>query len=479
MPGRVILSIVIVVAAAATAGFGPTTSEPASDPADTTPIQHVVVLFQENHSFDNVLGRFCSLADSGVIDRAHCAGATEGRLPNGHLVPLTPSPDLVTGVLHDPTSQRTAINGGKMNGFAKIPNCWHLDCYQQFTANHGTCGPHQNESCIRNLVTLATKFALSDHTFEFRRSPSFGGHMAIITPSLDRFAGTEPDPSTFTKKTGPGWGCDSYRDEPWFNGTTHVKVPSCVPDSDGNGPYRPSPVLHIPTLLDLLDIGAESWKIYGAQGYAGRAALKSGYLWSVCPTFYSCIGHHSDRLVPAGDVLSDATNGDLPAYSLVTPVVFQSQHNYESMGVGDTWIGDVVQAIETGPDWDSTAIFITYDDCGCFYDHMNPMQYRANWGIRVPLVIVSPYAKPGFTDTHPATFASIIAFTEHVFSLPPLATCKILPSPTCDDDSTAYDYMDAFDFNQTPLPPARMTKTVIPDWEWATIRAHPILDDGT
>lgn len=481
MRGRWLLSAAILFAAAAAGGLPRGTagaSKVQSDPLPT-PIQHVVVLFQENHSFDNVLGRFCSLANHGVIHRDHCAGVTVGRLADGRQIPLAPASDLVPGVLHDVVDQRMAINGGRMDGFSRIPNCTHLDCYTQFTANTGTCGIHHNESCVHNLVTLATEFAISDHTFEFRASPSFGGHMATITPTLDRFIGTEPEQSTYTRKTGPGWGCDSYRDEPWFNGSTHVMEPACVPDADGNGPYRASPVKYVPTLLDDLSMAGESWKVYGAQGYAGRDALKSGYMWSVCPTFYSCIGHHSNQLVPADDVLTDAANGALPAYSLVTPVVFQSQHNDTSMGVGDTWIGEVVQAIENGPNWDSTAIFITYDDCGCFYDHMNPLQYDSSWGIRVPMVIVSPYAKPGFTDTHPATFASMIAFTEHVFDLPPLATCNILPSPTCDDDTTAYDYMGAFDFTQTPLTPARMTTTVIPSWENGWLRAHPPPEDVT
>src|SRR5439155_1658622 len=89
-------------------------------------------------------------------------------------------------------------------------------------------------------------------------------------------------------------------------------------------------------------------------------------------------------------VIDDATNGTLPTVSIVTPTNSKSQHNFYSMKMGDNWIGQVVQAIENGPQWSSTAIFITYDDCGCFYDHVAP---PAGLGIRVPMVIVSPYAK--------------------------------------------------------------------------------------
>ena len=81
---------------------------------------------------------------------------------------------------------------------------------------------------------------------------------------------------------------------------------------------------------------------------------------------------------------------------------------------GDNWIGSVVSAIQHGVQWRSTAIFITYDDCGCFYDHAAP---PSGWGVRVPMVIVSPWAKPGHNDPRRASFSSMLAFTEHIFGL--------------------------------------------------------------
>ena len=85
------------------------------------------------------------------------------------------------------------------------------------------------------------------------------------------------------------------------------------------------------------------------------------------------------------------------------------------MAQGDNWIGSIVNAIEQGPQWTSTAIFITWDDCGCFYDHVPP---PPGLGIRVPMLLVSPYAKAGYTDSAAASFASILAYTEHAFTLP-------------------------------------------------------------
>src|SRR2546422_4724334 len=109
---------------------------------------------------------------------------------------------------------------------------------------------------------------------------------------------------------------------------------------------------------------------------------------------------------------------------------------------GDNRIGQAVSAIMTSPQWSSTAIFITYDDCGCFYDHVPP---PAGLGIRVPMVIVSPYAIPGSTDSADASVASMLAFTEHMFGLAPLTS----------EDANAYDYSNSFGFLQSPrLQPA-------------------------
>jgi len=110
--------------------------------------------------------------------------------------------------------------------------------------------------------------------------------------------------------------------------------------------------------------------------------------------------------------------------------------------------------VMNGPDWGSTAVFITWDDCGCFYDQVPPGTNPDGTpqGPRVPLVIVSPYARAGYTDTTPATFASILAYTERTFRLPPLTV----------NDASAYPFSDAFNYNQAPLPAVRMVTRPVP-----------------
>jgi phospholipase C len=128
---------------------------------------------------------------------------------------------------------------------------------------------------------------------------------------------------------------------------------------------------------------------------------------------------------------------------------------------GDNWIAKNVNAVMQGPDWNSTAIFITYDDCGCFYDPVPP---PGGDGVRVPMVIVSPYARPHFVDHKTATLASILAFTEHQFGLAPL------PGGA---DGQAYDYVKAFNFSQPPLAPVPLPLHTVPRSSIAYIAAHP------
>jgi phospholipase C len=128
-----------------------------------------------------------------------------------------------------------------------------------------------------------------------------------------------------------------------------------------------------------------------------------------------------------------------------------------------------VSAIQNSPEWASTATFTTYDDCGCFYDHVSPDTPHTGWGIRVPMVIVSPYARPGFTDSTPVSATQgVLAFIDHTFGLTPLGT-----------ESQSYDYSGAFDYSQQPLPPVQMTQHQVPQSSLRQIAATPTTLDPT
>jgi phospholipase C len=356
----------------------------------------------------------------------------------------------------------TAVDGGRMDGFAKVPGCEAADGHACYSAYR----PAQ----IPNLTALAGAFAVSDRTFAMDPVPSFGAHLELVAQTLDGFTGDNPHNAAGVPP-GPGWGCDSFRNAPWRSSPLAkiLQVPACVPAPDGSGPYKPSPVPWVPTIMDRLTSRGISWKLYaGTTTGLEPNQPQAPDIWSICPYFADCrYTAQWSHVVPPGRVVHDATAGTLPAFSVLLPYGPSgptSQHNFESMRAGDDWIGRVVGAIENGPDWASTAIFITYDDCGCFYDHVAP---PAGLGIRVPMVIVSPFAKPGFTDSTPATFSGMLAFTEHTFGLAPLSA----------DDRNAYDFANAFDFTQVPQPGVPMVQRPVPRWEQRFIEAHPAPDD--
>jgi phospholipase C len=441
---RLKLSLAAVVAfAAAVAAVSHQARSAPEQRSAATPIRHVVIVYQENHSFDDVLGKLCSQVRGS---RAPCDGATTGKLHNGQTIPLSQEPDIVPDVIHSVASQQTAIDNGKMDGFDLIKGCGSSSGY--------ACYAQYDPSQIPNLAALAQNFVISDRTFEFGRSPSWGGHLVLASATFDGFDGDNPKSGS-----GPGWGCDSLKDAKWWDGHRWILQPSCVPDQQGRGPYRSSRVLYVPTIFDRVEQAGLTWKLYAGDG----TRTTGSYVWTICPSFYECLGSSQKANdIPASQILADAAAGNLPSFSIVTPQPPNSQHNGTSMAQGDNWIGSVVNAIENGPDWSSTAIFITYDDCGCFYDHVPPPSSTA--GVRVPMVIVSPYAKPGYTDSTNATYMSMLAYAEHTLGLASLNQ----------NDAGAYDYANSFDYSQPPRRAIPMTTTRIPASERAWLAAHPV-----
>jgi phospholipase C len=426
--------IALVVAASSAQRSGPASAERRSVLAGS-PIKHVVVIYQENHSFNDLLGKLC------VQEHGRCLGTTVGKISDGSAMDLIPEPDLPPAVEHNQGSMVRAINGGAMNGWDRLFGCqveYHYQCMTQ-----------AYRRSVPNLWSLANKYTISDMTFETGMRGSWGSHLQLVASTIDGFVGNEP--------TGPpgehGDGCDTHQVVAWNGGDGDVYVPSCVPNKKGRGPFQASPVKYVPTIMTRMDAAGLPWHIYAP----GRNAF--GYGWAICPTFYECLGGpQAHRVRGPYDFAGDAAEGKLSALSIVIPYYRDSQHNGRSLIQGDDWIAQNVAAVMNGPDWDSTAIFITYDDCGCFYDPVLPPDGA---GIRVPMVIVSPYARARFVDHTTALGASMLAFTEHLFGLQPLST----------EDANAYDYANAFNFQQTPLGPIPLPQHTVP-WSSVVYMAH-------
>jgi len=434
----------VAVAVAGTAALTGFTTAAAAR-AQQTPIQHIVVLYLENHSFDNLLGYWC---------RNHIGRCPDGgmprlvRLSNGVVVTPGVTPERVPTMGHDVAAQKAAIDHGLMDGWENVPGC---------SAPLFACVSGYTPAQVPNLAALASKFAINDLTFSMADSPSWGGHLYAVMASLDGFRGDTPSPA-HASHPGPGWGCNSDRVTPWHSAAGTKLVPSCIPDFSlklhNGGAFRHTPVKHAPTILDRLTAAGLSWRIFGEPNppSSGMKPTAGGYGWDICPSFADCLyTNQKANNVPSSSFVHVARTGHLPNFAIVTPGGLDarlSEHNGFSITAGDDWLGQVASAVMHGPQWRSTALFITWDDCGCFYDQVPPgfNPDGTAQGPRTPLVIVSPYAKPGFTDTRATTFAGILAYAERTFGLKPLGI----------NDRRAYPFTNAFNYNQAPLQPARM-----------------------
>jgi phospholipase C len=425
-----------------------------------SPIKHVVVLYMENHTFDNMLGFWCNKHPGRCPDGGMPPSVT---LSDGTVVTPSKTPDRVPRIRHQTVDQQTAIDGGKMDGWGNIPGCGAIKNY--------ACISGYQPQQVPNITRLAQAFSISDETFTMQNSPSWFGHLYAVAATTDGFTGNNPP---IGGHPGQGWGCDSGKKTTWVSGGISHKVPSCIPDPSLIGPggtplvnggaSAPTPVPYVPTIMDRLNAAKLPWHIYGAQctkenvnsqGLETCSQTTGTYLYSICPSFAECLYSQSSGLVSDQRFFADAHAGKLPAFSVVLPGdATQSEHNQYFITPGDNWLGDVASAVMNSPEWSSTALFITWDDCGCFYDQVHPGRNPDGTprGPRVPLVIVSPFAKPGFTDRTPTTFAGILAFTEHTFGLPALKV----------NDARAYDFADAFNFAQRPLTPVRMVTRPLP-----------------
>jgi phospholipase C len=391
----------------AIASPSPTASSPTA-----TPIKHVVFIVKENRSFDSLFGRFPG-AD----------GTTVGRM-NGQTVPLKRGND--QAMPHDlPHSRIAALqewNHGKMDGFG-FNSTARTYAYHQFTSNQ-----------LPNYWHWAKQFVLGDHFFASVNGPSFPNHLFTIAAQS---GGSVENPIGGGSSPYTTWGCDAPKNE---------KVQVIGPDGKTN--YVP-PCFNFPTEGDLLDKAGIPWSYYSGWPVpkGNNNVAHVGYIWSA----YSAIKQYrndkalwSKHIFRVQNVVPDIKAGKLPAVTWITPLYALSEHPPFSFCWGENWTTRVVNAIMRSPQWKSTAIFITWDEWGGFYDHVAPQQVdRYGLGIRVPMLMLSPYAIRGHIDHHYGEFSSVIRFIEDNWHLSTLTK----------RDQRAGNLVPDFNFNQTPLRP--------------------------
>ena len=418
----------------------PPTPTPPPSPAPTSAgrgkIEHVVVIIQENRSFDNMFYGFPG-ADTATYGLNHL----------NQKVPLKPVSLAFLGDNdHEHNGFETEYNNGAMNGFDLIVH-FPIGTPMLFAYSYV---PHDE---LKVYWGLASTYTLADRMFESDSSGSFPAHQYLIAAQSDKVIGS---PNALP------WGCDAAP------GTqTQVLGPggSLVP-----GPF---PCFTYDTLATRLDNAHVTWKYYSPSPLAqSRFFDTGGALWSAydASAQVRCGRDWSRNVIsPNTQILNDIAAGKLPAVSWVAPTFLESDHPRSlSSTAGPDWVGGIVNAIGSSPEWNSTAVFILWDDWGGWYDHVPPPQLDSiGLGFRVPAIVVSPYARRHFVTHEQHEYGSIVRFIEGVFNLPSLGQT----------DVRALGMDDAFDFTRGPARYERVDTLHPPGFGVPTYQLQPADDD--
>jgi phospholipase C len=317
----------------------------------------------------------------------------------------------------------------------------------------------------RAPVTHVVEIMLENHTFDnlFPPAGAPGGTQPVPAPPNEGDVQGGIDNSRVAEfgamdfRPGRGYLMDRFTDPPFGVQTITTFGPGFDPDLQylagayelgGRnfqpvvGPTGPNVMMALTgtahgrySIFDELTAHGRTWRIY----YALPRWVLRGTVWEqIIPP-----GHARD-LTTASRFFTDLARGRLPAFSFVQPGFGYSEEPREDIGQGDAWLGQLVSAVARSRYWRSTAIFITYDEGGGFWDHVGPPRARG-YGTRVPLVIVSPWARCGSYWPR-STSMSVLSFMQHLWNLPPLTSLNARQN----------DLLAAFDFHQRALPPPRL-----------------------
>ena len=405
-------------------------------------IQHVVVIFQENRTPDNLfqdpvlIGRGADIVQQGknssgqTISLASIDLGTTGSNPQNY------------DLSHAHSAFVSMYDGGKMDGADLIPCTPAAECPPNAHPNPQFM--YVTPSDVAPYFAMAEQYTFGDRMFQTNEGPSFPAHQFI-------FGGTSAPSATSTLFAaenltgGEIAGCIATA------GTTVTLINAEGSETAQPGEY---PCYEHQTLSDLLDAQKASWRYYTPS--AGSIWTAPDAIQHVCqPQTVTgslvCTGPDwtGSVAIPEWQVLQDISNGQLQQVSWVIPDGAHSDHALSNNGDGPSWVASIVNAIGNSPYWPNTAIIIIWDDWGGWYDHVAPKVVNdgVSWGsgyvygFRVPLIVVSPYAKAKYISHTTHDFGSILKFIEMTYNLPSLGYA----------DAYADDLSDCFNLTQSPL----------------------------
>lgn len=408
-----LLSVALALAACSVqSGSLPSSGGGGAKNAKRSPIEHVVFIIQENRSFNNLFMGFPGATT-----------AASGRDTGGRKIRLRAERlNTLWDIDHSAKAFFAACDGrGTLRGTQCTMDGWNNEiAWQGAPPNAPYAYVPRDE--VEPYWQIAKEYVLADRAFASNLDGSFTAHQYAVAAYADRVV---------DYPSAVAWGCEG--------GPTDT-----IPTLRSNRTYgRPIPVcFDIPTLAGEADAAGVSWRFYA--GYInGDGGLWSSY--QADRSIYHGPDWNRDVVSPPSQFLTDVANGDLPAVTWIAPTFENSDHaGFFSSTNGPKWVASIVDAIGESPFWKSTAIFILWDDWGGWFDPVKPIyEDYDGLGFRVPLLMVSPYAKRGYVTHVQYETASVLRFIEDNFGLATLAA----------SDARANDpAYDAFDFTQKPRP---------------------------
>jgi phospholipase C len=474
----------LAVAAAMAVGAGACTSQapapaaPRSTPSYVIPagihkIRHIIVIMQENRSFDSYFGTF-----PGADGIPMAGGKPAVCVPDpasGHCVaPYPDHADSNGGGPHNYSNATADINGGKMNGFIGQVEAARKNCSNSTNpacSNSPTpdvMGYH-TQSDIPNYWTYASDFVLQDHMFEPNASWSLPSHLFLVS-EWAAYCTQEDNPSSCVSGTQAHPPAKPLQSPAIYGGQPGPKKlkNQTTATNPGN-----QPIYAWTDLTYLLHKDHVSWGYYVVPGTEpdceNPAALSCGPIkqnsntpgiWNPLPWFNTVQADHQLGNIQSVDhFYAQAKAGTLPAVSWVVPSNAVSEHPPNLVSAGQSYVTSLVNAVMQSPDWDSTAIFLSWDDWGGFYDHVVPPSVdQLGYGLRVPGIVISPYAKRGYIDHQILSFDAYDKFIEDDFlgeqRIDPASDGRPDPRPDVRENAKILgNLINDFDFSQTPRPP--------------------------
>ena len=429
-------------------------------------IKHVVVIMQENRSFDSYFGTFPG-ANGIPMKNGQPTVCVNNPATGQCTKPYHDANDVNGGGPHGAPDAVADVNGGKMDGFIGAAERGSRGCSNPDnpactnSRQPDVMGWHDARE-IPNYWTYAQNFVLQDNMFEPNASWSLPQHLFMVSEWSAKCATVDAPMSCVNELQSPA-------PPPDFKSGANANGAGQVPNYAWTD------------LTYLLYQHNVSWGYYVATGTEPDCRddaadcvphtqnARTPGIWNPLP-FFTTVRQDGQlaNIQPTTNFLKAAQTGTLPAVSWVTPDNTHSEHPPAKISAGQAYVTDLVNAVMTGPDWASTAIFLSWDDWGGFYDHVNPPAVDQNgYGLRVPGLVISAYAKSGFIDHQTLSFDGYTKFIEDDF----LGGARIDPSTDGRPDqrpdvrenvSQLGNLASDFDFTQQPRPPLILKPTPPP-----------------